>query len=222
MMCQTRPASTTQPSSPGGQAESPIKAAELEFRILAARDPANPNMITSTKPEYRERVEKYVDALQKHGPRSEAGDRYAWFEVAKPEENNVTQNPEYVLGVYRGTRYVLAHNTPDMGLLSDHTWALRKAKPGRDAAGRPAVDFELDARGGDKLAKLTQDNINTRLCIFLDKQAISAATIRSTISTRGQISGKFTSQEVAYLVNKLAAGRGRDQPTSMPAQERNN
>lgn len=196
-------------------------AGVLEFRILATRDPRSSDMLTSTNPEYNERIDKYTTQLQKRGPRAEPGDKYAWFKVAKPEENSILQSGEYVTGDYLGVKYVLAHNTPDMGLLNDKKWSLVGAGAGRDNTGRLAVDFELDTRGGDRFAKMTSENINQPLCIFLDQEAISAATIRSQIANRGQISGNFSPQEVNYLVNTLEAGALPARLKEVPIQERN-
>lgn len=198
-------------------------AGVLEFRILATRDPSNPDMLQSPKPEYNERVQKYIDQLAKRGPRPETGDKYAWFKVAKPKENSILQAPDYyVVGKYLDVDYVLAHATPDMGLLNDKTWSLVAASPDRDSTtGRLVVAFQLDQRGGDKFATLTSTNLKRPLCIFLDEEAISAATIESTISTRGQIRGSFTPQEVAYLVQTLEAGALPARLKEVPIQERN-
>jgi protein-export membrane protein SecD/preprotein translocase SecF subunit len=196
-------------------------AGVLEFRILALKDPSNPEMLTSTKPQYNEPVAKYVEQLQKRGPRPEAGDNYGWFKVAKPEENSITQYTMYVVEEYLGTQYVLAHSTKDMGLLNDRTWSLRAAYPGRDDQGRLAVHFELDTRGGDRFYTMTSENIEQPLSIFLDNEAISAATIRSAISTSGQISGNFTPAEVQYLVSTLEAGALPAKLKETPLQEKN-
>lgn len=198
-------------------------AGVLEFRILATRDPSNPDMLQSPKPEYNERAQKYIDQLAKRGPRPEAGDKYAWFKIAKPRENSIKDAPGYyVLGEYLGVDYVLAHATPDMGLLNDKSWSLVAASPDRDpTTGRLAVAFQLDQRGGDKFSELTSTNLKRPLAIFLDEEAISAATIQSRISTRGQITGTFTPQEVSYLVQTLEAGALPARLKEVPIQERN-
>ncbi|MEP0841580.1 MAG: protein translocase subunit SecD, partial [Phycisphaerae bacterium] len=200
-------------------------AGVLEFRILATRNPQNPEMLTSPKPEYNERVDKYVEQLKKRGPRPEAGDKYAWFKVAKPRENSILDpgfRDYYVTEQYLDTWYVLAHATPDMGMLhTDKDWSLVSADISRDQNGRPSVDFRLDARGGDKFQPLTRLNLKRPLAIFLDGEAISAATIQSAISTRGEITGNFSIQEVAYLVNTLEAGALPARLKEVPIQERN-
>jgi len=184
-------------------------AGKLEFRILATPDPSSPDMLDADNPKYKEPIQKYKDQLTKYGPRPLENDNYQWFKISKPDENDIAKpNSPYVVDEYLGIQYVLAHSTDDMGLINkgDNAWALRRASPGRDRQGRMAVNFSLDARGGDKFSVITGNNINRPLCIFLDEQAVSAATIRSRIGTDGQISGNFTPQDVAYQVNTLEAG----------------
>ncbi len=178
-------------------------AGVLEFRILAQRG-AN-GMTDSSNPAYNEPIERYIEQLAKRGPRPNAGDKYAWFRVAKSDDDGFN-HPSYIVQEYMGHKYVLAHATGDMGLLADRTWTLKSARPGRDQMGRITVDFSLDPRGGARFGQLTSSNIERPLCIFLDDEAISAATIRSQITTNGQISGSFTPQYVQYLVNTLEAG----------------
>jgi len=187
-------------------------AGKLEFRILAQPDPSNPSRTVSGEPQYREEIQKYIDQLEKFGPRPREGDYFAWFEIANPDEPGSIADPKfassYIVSEYLGTKYVLTHSTDDMGLLNtgDETWKLRGAYTGSDQQGRPAVNFELDARGGKKFGRMTRNNIGRPLCIFLDNKAMSSATIRSEITTRGQISGNFSQTEVANLINTLNAG----------------
>ena len=62
-------------------------------------------------------------------------------------------------------------------------------------------------RDSIKLGQLTNDNLNTgRLAIVMDGQVISAPSIRGQITTRGQITGSFTRQEVVSIVTILNGG----------------
>jgi len=187
-------------------------AGKLEFRILAQRDPGNPGRTLSNEPKYREEIKKYVDQLAKYGPRPREGDNFAWFVIANPDEEDGIADPKfektYIVSEYLGTQYVLGHSTDDMGLLNtgEDTWKLRGASEGTDQQGRPSVNFEFDKRGGRKFGLMTRNNLQRQLCIFLDGKAISAATIQSEITTRGQISGNFSRTDVAELINTLNAG----------------
>ena len=182
-------------------------AGKLEFRILAQKDPANPGRTLSNNPKYREEVKRYIDQLAKFGPRLREGDNFQWFKISKPEESDITKGP-YIVEDYLGTKYVLSHSTDDMGLINkgDNAWQLRGAYEGMDRTGRPAVHFELDARGGAIFGELTRNSIHRPLCIFLDNEAMSSATIQSEITTSGQITGNFSRQDVARIINVLNAG----------------
>ena len=77
--------------------------------------------------------------------------------------------------------------------------------------GQPCIEFELNDQGGLLFTSLTGDNLpdknqRRRLGIILDGQLHSAPTIQSKIGARGQISGSFTKQEAADLVDVLNSG----------------
>jgi len=185
-------------------------AGVLEFRILAEFDKSNPDRYSS-----------YLESLKARGPRKAPGEsEYQWFELEDPkdflklkdlerdfeaskrERSVVTErfgNKYYVLSRI-GENYALTHR------FGETDWALKSARFDRDEIGRPAIGFTLDERGGEKFAKLTQFNIQKPMCIFLDDQAISSATIQSVIRTSGIIHGSFSPQEVHDMVKKLDAG----------------
>jgi len=180
-------------------------AGVLEFRILAERDG---DVIDSSNPDYDgETIKKYTDQLAKYGPRPRSGDHFSWFKIVE-KEGREWNSPKNIIEEYAGAKYILAHSQSDMGLLHERpaTWVLRIAQQTRDRAGRLAVQFRLDSRGGLKFGDLTERNINRPLCIFLDNQAISSANINSRIFENGIITGTFSEQDVRYLVNTLNAG----------------
>ena len=197
-------------------------AGVLEFRILADRDTSNPTRIKSDRSDLSQEIAYYTKNLEEGGPRPKTGDRYRWFPVADvldfmnlDDDTNLEQrltdgNQHQILAQYAGAWYVLAHADPEFGLLSEaasgRKWKLKSAVPDRDENGRPSVSFTLDARGGSQFARLTGDNIGRQLCIFLDDEAMSHATIRSQIRQHGQISGSFSQDEVWQLVKILDAG----------------
>ena len=75
-----------------------------------------------------------------------------------------------------------------------------------DRQGRPIVGFTFNAEGGKLFGELTGANIGNQLAIILDEQVYSAPAIRSRITMRGQIEGRFTPQEAADLAVVLRAG----------------
>jgi preprotein translocase subunit SecD len=75
-----------------------------------------------------------------------------------------------------------------------------------DQQQRPVVEFRFNPAGGEILGRLTETNKNKLLSIILDNNVYSAPAIRSRITTRGQIEGRFTADEAADLAVILRAG----------------
>jgi|CXWK01.1.fsa_nt_gi protein-export membrane protein SecD len=73
--------------------------------------------------------------------------------------------------------------------------------------GEPAVSVTFNAQGKELFSKITKENVNKPLAIFLDGELISAPIIREEISSgMAQISGNFTPQEAKKLVQNLNYG----------------
>ncbi len=180
-------------------------AGVLEFHILASGSSDNP-----------EQFNEYKKRLQDRGPRVRPDDEFAWYEV--PKEDSIHGGIRmqwggkwWVLAYYKDPMKVLNKSRPD--------WKLTEAYPTRDQNGLPAVGFEFNEIGAGYFLDLTRNNIGQALCIILDDKAYSAPVIRSAISNRGVIEGKFTQEEVNYLVSTLSAGsldaRLKDTPISV-------
>lgn len=91
---------------------------------------------------------------------------------------------------------------------------LRSVSKGFDDTMRPAVNFAMGSRGASLFRGLTTTNLpnpqtgrQSRLGIIMDNELISAPTIQSQISDRGQITGGFSEDYVEDMVNVLRAGR---------------
>jgi SecD/SecF fusion protein len=81
-----------------------------------------------------------------------------------------------------------------------------------DQDGSPSVRFSLRDSGARLFYALTLNNqpegsFRRQLGIVLDNRLLSAPTINSAIQGDGTISGKFTTEEVSFLVNILRAGQ---------------
>jgi preprotein translocase subunit SecD len=83
---------------------------------------------------------------------------------------------------------------------------LRNAEVGFDEQGFPEIQFEFDAEGARTFEQYTSQNIGKWLAITMDKKVIQAATIRSAISDRGRITGRFGLQEARSIVLYLKYG----------------
>ncbi len=89
---------------------------------------------------------------------------------------------------------------------------LANAAPGTDEHGL-CITFAFNSQGALKFGQLTGDNLPNKatglgheLGIVLDNVLQSAATIRSTIRDRGQITGTFDEDYVNFVVNVLNSG----------------
>jgi hypothetical protein len=178
----------------------------LEFRILAERDPADPERTASRNPEYQRSVQEYLDLLKNEGPTTRPSGVFRWFKIADADPKSFADR-RFIVSERGGARYVLAHSTPDMGLLNGMGWSIRNARAARDAMGRPSIDFKLAGSGPKLFGELTGNNIDRQLAIFVDNEAVSAATIKSVISDSVQMTGRFSVQYVNDLVAKLSAGQ---------------
>ena len=209
-------------------------AGVLEFRILADRDGSNPNSIASSEAALRVKpINVYVTELQRRGPRPKPGDHFRWFEVdgvvgflnlkSDADVEAVAESGRQIVAKYAGKWYVLIHADRRFGLLkeADKKWKLKSAYFIRDRNGRPALSFNLDPRGGRQFRRLTADNIDRQLCIMLDDLAMSHATIISAIGERGEITGKFTPDEVKEMVKTLEAGSLPGRLKDTPLMEKN-
>ncbi|MCY2923831.1 MAG: protein translocase subunit SecD [Planctomycetota bacterium] len=169
----------------------------------------------------REQVQEYKKILETETPDqlTKRKDTYLWFPVRKKEKlgGGLISAPGP-----RDTVYVLLSNRDGQTILkeqgSDRPWALASARRGGDSFMLPAVDFTMDAAAASRMADLTgeynadrvkgpsKDSSGAHMAILLDDEVYSAPTIRSTISSSGQITGRFSEKEVDDLVRILTAG----------------
>ena len=83
---------------------------------------------------------------------------------------------------------------------------LRNARAQIDQNGAPAVGFSLNSEGATKFGRVTAENVGRQLAIILDNRIESAPTLQERITSEGQISGSFTTQEAADLALVLRSG----------------
>lgn len=106
---------------------------------------------------------------------------------------------------------LIKHDPPSRAVTGAY---LTNARPVTDNSGALAVSFTFNPRGAALFHKLTSDNLpdkseggtQRRLAILLDGKIQSAPNIITTISSTGQITGKFSRAEVESLVGVLNAG----------------
>jgi len=160
--------------------------------------------------------------LQENGPRNVSSPDTGWFRINNPANwyDSVAQlraleadpvgffaNRGYVVEPYDGEYFLLAWNTRGARLTtSEGTWRVDGAFQTTDQRGLPAIGFRMNARGANLLGALTERHIRENMAILLDDEVYTAPTLQSRITSSGQITGQFSQQEIAYIVNVLAAG----------------
>ena len=71
----------------------------------------------------------------------------------------------------------------------------------------PQVNLQFNAEGAKLFAKITKENVNKTVAIYLDGSAISTPVVREEINGgRAVINGKFTPEEAKLLVGRLNSG----------------
>ena len=81
-----------------------------------------------------------------------------------------------------------------------------------DKSGGPAVSFNMNVAGAQKLLALTASNqpdsgFKRRMAIIMDGLVLSAPSLNSPISNNGIIEGRFTREEVDFMSSILKSGR---------------
>ncbi|MBT6660403.1 MAG: protein translocase subunit SecD [Verrucomicrobia bacterium] len=88
------------------------------------------------------------------------------------------------------------------GLKGEH---INSASPSRNPLTQdPMILFGFNTEGATAMGRLTQpDNIGRQMAIILDGKLLSAPALQGPITSNGQITGDFTSDEAATIANAL-------------------
>lgn len=73
----------------------------------------------------------------------------------------------------------------------------------KDLDGRPAVGFTLTDDGAKAMEATTSENLNKKLAIVLNGKVVSAPMIRSTITKKGQITGRFDKDDLLAFFHTI-------------------
>jgi protein involved in polysaccharide export with SLBB domain len=159
-----------------------------------------------------------IEQAQKDESKTEvfdaSGKRTAWWVPVKADqEKSLVHNLNIVLRTRklenRGVTEVLvvpdAHNVTGA--------YLTRTKIGFDRRGQPSIDLTFNEEGGKLLGKLTDEHLPDKatgfackLGIILDGELWSAPSLQSKITDRAQVTGVFTKEELADLVDVLNGG----------------
>jgi preprotein translocase subunit SecD len=83
---------------------------------------------------------------------------------------------------------------------------MRNARPAQGEMGRWETDFTLSPDAGKRFGRYTEANINNKLAVVLDNQAVSVATIEAKIEDSGRITGLGSQDEAVDLARYLRSG----------------
>ncbi len=140
------------------------------------------------------KIEQWVDKVEE-------------LEALKQSAKDYFAQRRLVAEEYKGAYYVLCWDKRGLRLTeNDGQWMLAKAYPDADELGRPAIAFQMDVLGADKLGKLTEPNKGRNMAVLLDDEVYTAPTLQSAISSSGRITGSFQQAEIDYVVRVLSAG----------------
>ena len=173
-------------------------AGVLEFRILANRDDARHRAAIAL-------AEKTAGQTIRQGEETLA--RWVQLDAKKMDPSDdrrlvTRQNPD-------GGIEILVINDPFNVTGGD----LGRVSSSLDESLVPCVNFTFTSKGSPRFGLLTGRNLpdpanglQSRLGILLDDVVQSAPSIKSTITSSGQITGNFKQPEVDFLVEVLNAG----------------
>ncbi len=191
----------------------------LSFRISV--DPSGRGNTGFTHPEEA----RLRELLHEKGPK-QAGTRDArWFKINKQDSwyssvssyESMTRNPSAYFYNYGGTGYVVEEFNGDYYMLAwdarglrmtqeEGRWKVARAYQTSDQLGRPAIGFQMDPSGANRMGALTGDNVGAHMAVLLDDQVFTAPTLNARITNQGIIEGEFSMEEIRYVVRVLGAG----------------
>lgn len=161
--------------------------------------------------------------LRERGPRNVRASDARWYKINRLESFYETvQDQRFLLAApaqyfltryssvveeHNGSYYMLLWDTRSTRLTqADGNWAVSGAFEGRDQLGRPAIHFQMNARGGVLLQALTEEHVKHKMAVLLDDEVYTAPVLNSAISTGGMIEGRFSPEEIRYIIRVLSAG----------------
>ncbi|MEZ6317656.1 MAG: protein translocase subunit SecD [Phycisphaerales bacterium] len=189
----------------------------LSFRI--AVEPASRDAANAHPEEQRLREE-----LREKGPRNVQSRDAKWLKINDPynamnldtvaavdaffsDPASVGLSRGYVVEPYHGEFYMLCWDTRATRLTQqDAQWSVAGAFPTSDQLGRPAIGFEMDARGARQMGELTGPHVGDPMAVLLDDEVYTAPNINERLTRNIQISGDFSQEEISYVIRTLTAG----------------
>ena len=83
---------------------------------------------------------------------------------------------------------------------------MRNARPSQGEFGKWETGFNLSQDAGKRFGRYTEANVNNKLAVVLDNEAVSVATIENKIEDSGRITGLGSQDEAVDLSRYLRSG----------------
>jgi len=179
-------------------------AGALQFRILANKKAVNDESIIDEAKKSEAREVKQKDYEGKDETVAE------WVPIDPEQFGDRGQLADAALRTNKKgeTEALVLHTANDV-----YGGDLVRATSGHDENGMPDVIFAFNSHGAGRFGDLTSSHLKDpsggpayQLGIVLDGVLKSAATIQSTITSEGRITGHFTDEQVQFIVDILNAG----------------
>ncbi len=159
-------------------------------------------------------IERYTAEFNAKGPvpATYGKDPFAWCRLAQ----GVAPHVRGISAERDGRSYVLLSNRPAETMLTlwgeANPWRLLDATRtllAGDAPDRPSIALRLDKEGGWRMGVLTEAHVGLPLAALVDDEVLSLPTIRAKAGDAIVITGAFTREEAAELVERLKGGVSR-------------
>ncbi len=196
-----------------------IAPARLDFRIAPTR-----RAIAGTQGERDvpglddAEIKRYLDDLKANGPQSsrQSGGPLAWFELTGDA------GPDLITASCRGQQYVLLATTPGDVMLAEEdgkrAWGLEAVHLEKGPQGKPAIGMDFDKDGQKRFAALTESHLDQRLAMLLNDRVVCAPMIRTKLTRRALMMGRFDDKEVQQMLRALQAGMVKPSQTTSPEE----
>jgi hypothetical protein len=172
-------------TSSSAVAESRSVAA-LEFRVLASQEEA--------------------EAL------AETGKDLGWYELA------TEQKDEMVVRDHGQQQQILLWQTPDKSMTASRTgqkkWRIIAVSTMAEPNRAPHIGVVFDKEGGRRLRELTAGNVGRWMAMLVNGRVVSCPKIMSPVSSRVEITGRFSKSDLTRLTTALQAGMETDEPSA--------
>jgi hypothetical protein len=156
-------------------------------------------------------IERYTAELKAKGPlpATYGKDPFVWCRLSK-----AVAPPERCIRAERaGNQYVLLSNRPAETMLTlwgdSNPWRLLDATADASTPDRPQIALRLDKEGGWRMGALTEAHVGWPMAALVDDEVLSMPVVRSRVADAIMITGLFTKEEVAELVERLKGGVSR-------------